>query len=63
VQLTLTAEGAAVLEEVLDQYLADVRSEIAHTDAHEFRDHLKRKQEFVRKILQQMAAEGLSHHV
>lgn len=62
-QLTLTAEGAAVLEEILDQYLADVRSEIAHTDAHEFRDHLKRKEQFVRKILQQMAAQGLAHGV
>ena len=62
-QLTLTAEGAAVLEEILDQYLADVRTEIAHTDAHEFRDHLKRKEQFVRKILQQIAAQGLSHRV
>lgn len=52
-----------MLEEILDQYLADVRTEIAHTDAHEFRDHLKRKEQFVRKILQQIAAQGLSHRV
>jgi hypothetical protein len=63
VQLTLTAEGAAVLEAVLDEYLAELRTEIAHTDAYEFREQLKRRETFLRKILQQIATQGLSHTV
>ena len=62
-QLTLTVEGAAVLEAVLIEYLSELRTEIAHTDAREFRERLKRKETFLRKILQQMATQGLAHIV
>jgi hypothetical protein len=63
VQLSLTVEGAAVLEEVLIEYLSELRTEIARTDAYEFREQLKRKETFLRKILQQIATQGLSHIV
>ena len=62
-ELTLTVEGAAVLEEVLIEYLSELRTEIAHTDAHEFREKLERREIFLRKILQQIATQGLSHTV
>lgn len=62
-ELTLTAEGAAVLEDVLDEYLSELRTEIARTDAYDLRQQLKRKETFLRKILQQIATEGLSHIV
>jgi len=63
VQLSLTVEGAAVLEEALIEYLSELRTEIARTDAYEFRKRLKRKEMFLRKILQQIATHGLSHIV
>jgi hypothetical protein len=63
VELTLTAEGAVVLEEALTEYLAELRAEIARTDAYEFREQLRRKETFLRKILQQIATQGLSHIV
>ncbi|HVH66884.1 MAG TPA: hypothetical protein VM716_03375 [Gemmatimonadales bacterium] len=59
----MTVEGAAVLEEVLIEYLSELRTKIAHTDAPEFRERLKRKETFLRKILQQIATQGLSHTV
>lgn len=62
-ELTLTAEGAAVLEEALDEYLSELRAEIARTDAYDFRQQLRRKETFLRKILQQIATQGLSHIV
>jgi hypothetical protein len=63
VELTLTAEGAALLEEALDEYLSELRAEIARTDRYELRQQLKRKETFLRKILQQIATHGLSHIV
>lgn len=62
-ELTLTAEGAAVLEETLDEYLTELRAEIARTDSYEYRRQLKRKETFLRKILQQIVTHGLSHIV
>lgn len=52
-----------MLEEVLIEYLSELRTKIAHTDAPEFRERLKRKETFLRKILQQIATQGLSHTV
>jgi len=63
VELTLTAEGAALLEEALDEYLSELRAEIVRTDRYELRQQLKRKETFLRKILQQIATHGLSHIV
>ena len=62
-ELTLTAEGAALLEEALDEYLSELRAEIARTDAYDLRQQLKRKETFLLKILQQIATRGLSHIV
>jgi hypothetical protein len=63
VELTLTAEGASLLEEALDEYLSELRAEIARTDRYELRQQLKRKETYLRKILQQIATHGLSHIV
>lgn len=62
-ELTLTAEGAAVLEETLDEYLSELRAEIARTDSYEYRQQLKRRETLLRKILQQIVTHGLSHIV
>jgi hypothetical protein len=63
VQLVLTVEGAEVLEEALDEHLAVLRTEIAHTDKDELREQLQRKEMYLRKILQQIVTQGLSRAV
>jgi hypothetical protein len=57
VQLTLTAEETAMLGEMLASYLSDVRMEIADTDAMDFREHLKQREVFLKKLLQELPGE------
>ncbi len=42
---------AATLREILESYLGDLRMEIAATDAQEFREALKRREEVVKAVL------------
>ena len=60
-QLTLTDEGATALEEVLGESLSLLRTEIAQSATEPDRARLGRKATFIRKILQQLAARGLTH--
>lgn len=62
-QLTLTEEGATALEEVLGESLRVVGAEVAQAKSDVDRARLERKGTFIRKILQQIAAGGLSHIV
>lgn len=56
-QLTLTAEEAAMLAEVLRSYLSDLRMEIADTDSRDFRQSLKQRETFLDKLLSQLPHE------
>ena len=56
-QISLTQEEAAALREVLSSYLSDLRMEIADTDSMRFREGLKRQEEFLKRLLQQLDAE------
>jgi uncharacterized protein involved in exopolysaccharide biosynthesis len=56
-QITLTREEAATLRGVLNSYLSDLRMEIADTDSMQFREDLKREEETLKKLLQQLDAE------
>jgi hypothetical protein len=49
-----TNEELAVLEEVLKEYLTELRMEIADTDDYDFRQALKRKSETLQSILAKM---------
>jgi len=62
-ELRLTPEGAAALEEALTQCLSELRSEIHRTDGFEFRKRLKSKEMHLHGILRQLAERGLSHAV
>ncbi len=42
---------AATLREILESYLGDLRMEIAATDAQEFRESLKAREEVVKAVL------------
>jgi hypothetical protein len=56
-QITLTQEEAATLREVLSSYVSDLRMEVADTDSSQFREHLKRKETMLKKLLQQLDTE------
>jgi hypothetical protein len=57
VQLTLTAEEASMLGEILASYLSDLRMEIADTEAMDFREHLKQREVFLKKLLEELPGE------
>jgi hypothetical protein len=53
-QITMTQAEVAALREVLTSYLSDLRMEIADTDSMQFREDLKRQEELLKKLLQQL---------
>jgi hypothetical protein len=53
-QITMTQAEVAALREVLTSYLSDLRMEIADTDSMQFREDLKRREELLKKLLQQL---------
>ena len=57
VQLVFTAEEAALLGEILTSYLSDLRMEIADTDAMDFRQTLKQREVFLKRLLQALSQE------
>jgi hypothetical protein len=54
VQIDLTPEEARMLSEILTENLGDLRMEIAGTENMTFREELKRKEEFLKKLIQQL---------
>ena len=49
--LQLDADDVGHLQFILNSYLSDLRMEIADTEQHEFRETLKRREEFIKKLL------------
>jgi hypothetical protein len=56
-QLTLTDEEAGTLRRVLEEYVSDLRMEIADTDSMDFRDQLKREEAFLKRLIEQLGAD------
>lgn len=54
-QLTLTNEDARELRDLLEAALADLRSEIHHTDSAEYRRGLQERDRILRGVWQQLA--------
>lgn len=54
--LTLTAEEASILHEVLTYYVSDLRMEISNTDSMDFREQLKAKEAFLKRLLDDLGA-------
>ncbi len=57
VQIELTSEEAETLREILLFYLSELRMEIADTDSLDFREPLKKKEEFLKELLQRLGWE------
>jgi hypothetical protein len=53
-QITLTPEETVELRQVLDSYVSDLRMEISNTDQMDFREGLKSREEFLKKLLRQL---------
>lgn len=51
VQIELTPTEAEVLKMVLEDYLSDLRMEIADTDSMDYRDKLKARKMLLRKVV------------
>lgn len=56
VTLRLESDQAAMLGEVLESYLGDLRAEISHTDSAAFRDHLRRREALIKDVLGQLTS-------
>jgi len=50
-QLELTDEEARTLRVMLEAYLPDLKREVAHTDARDFRHELFKRQELCEQLL------------
>jgi len=56
VQLSLTPEEASMLHDVLENYLSELRMEISNTDSMDFRERLKAKEVFLKRLLNDLGA-------
>jgi len=52
--LALSAEESEMLRYILESYLGDLRMEIADTDSLDFREMLKKREVFIKKVLPQL---------
>jgi hypothetical protein len=57
-RLELSAEEAAMLEEVLRRDLGDLRMEIADTDKKDFRDGLKQKEALIKSLIERLTTKS-----
>ena len=53
-RIELSPEEGAILREILESYVGDLRMEIAATDAQEFREALKKREEVVKAAMKQL---------
>ena len=61
-QLNLTSDETATLHEMVAGYLADLRMEIAHTDAREFRELLRGREALLERLLGALEQQGAPAH-
>jgi hypothetical protein len=52
--LTLDESDGAELREILQSYLSDLRMEIAGTDSQDFREGLKKREVFLKRLLRDL---------
>jgi hypothetical protein len=51
VLINFRSEEIAILKEILESYLSDLRMEIADTDKKDFRDVLKKREKFLNELI------------
>lgn len=58
VRIEMNPEEAGLLHEILEEYVSDLRMEIAATDSKDFREALKKKEEFLKNLLEKLRIEA-----
>jgi hypothetical protein len=58
VRIELTPEEVEMLSFILESYLSDLRLEVRETDNRDFRESLKQREVFLKKLLGQLGWEG-----
>jgi hypothetical protein len=58
ITLELSPEEAEELHFIVDSYLSDLRLEIRETDNRDFRERLKQREVFVKKLLRELEESG-----
>lgn len=56
--LSISFEDAAILREVLEASLVDLRRELWHTDSREYRDLLRDRVQTLERLLDELKAEA-----
>jgi len=56
--LDLSSEDAYVLRDTLEQYLSDLRMEIADTDRLDYRDQLKHRKAILQRVAEALTPAG-----
>ena len=56
--LSISFEDAAILREILEAALVDLRRELWHTDSRDFRDLLRERVQTVERMLDELKAES-----
>ncbi len=54
IRIELTSEKGEMLQEIISAYLSDLRMEIVGTENMDFRENLKKKEEFLNEILRRL---------
>lgn len=54
VQIELNSQEVEMMKEIIEGYLSDLRMEIADTDRMDFRENLKKKEGFLKSLLQRL---------
>ena len=54
VKIELNSQEEDMLYMILESYLSDLRMEIANTDNMDFRENLKEREVFIKKLLNQL---------
>lgn len=49
--IELKEDDAQMLKDILSDYLSDLRMEIADTDKGDFREQLKKREEFIKNLI------------
>ena len=53
-QIALTDDEAEMLKHILENYLSDLRMEVADTDRKDFREELKEREFFLKNLIQRL---------
>jgi hypothetical protein len=59
ITMKLTDEEAVILHSIIKASIEDLRVEILHTDRREYREMLKKQEEIIKKILEELDAKAI----